>query len=333
MNTGETPPERPARPAAPRPPASRSDTPRPVVVFGSLNRDIRLAAERIARPGETVGGAELTSRWGGKGANQAVAAARLGGGPVLFVGAVGDDATGREALAALDADGVDRRHVAVVPGTPTGTAVVIVEDAGDNAITVAPGANATVRAAQLAPVLAEREPGVLVACFEVPLDEVRAAARLAADAGWQVIVNPAPATARLTGSWPDGCLFTPNAHELAALTGGSADAPGIGARRLAADLRGTVVATLGGDGALVAGHREDGADRVAAPRVAVRDTTGAGDAFNGTLAWCLARDTELVEAARVAVAAASASTEHEGAREGMVDLATLTRLAGLPTND
>ncbi len=309
-------------------PPAAPGTPRPVVVLGSVNRDLRLAAARIARPGETVGRARLDTLWGGKGANQAVAAARLGGGPVLFVGAVGDDATGREAVAALEADGVDCRHVAVVPGTPTGTAVVLVGEDGDNAITVAPGANAAVTAAQFEPVLDELPPGVLVACFEVPLAEVRAAATLARAAGWQVVLNPAPAAGPLTGRWPGGLVVTPNAHELAALTTAAPGGPEAAARTLAAAVRGTVVATLGGDGALVA--TADGAHPVAAPRVAVRDTTGAGDALNGTLAWCLARGAAWVDAVRTAVAAASASTEHEGAREGMVTRAALAALTTLP---
>jgi ribokinase len=304
---------------------------REIIVFGSLNQDIRLAAGRIARPGETVGGAELTTRWGGKGANQAVAAARLGG-RVGLVSAVGADATGKAALAALDADGVDRRDVAEVSGTPTGTAIVIVADDGDNAITVAPGANATVTADQLTPVLDRLPPGVLVACFELPLEQVREAAGRAARAGWEVIVNPAPAAAPLAGEWPKGLLVTPNAHELRALTG-IADVEQA-ARWLAGELDATVVATLGADGAIVVTPDRQRAERVPAPRVTPRDTTGAGDAFNGTLAWCRAQGSDLVEAVRIAVAAASASTEHEGAREGMPtyrQLAARVPLGGDPT--
>jgi ribokinase len=301
--------------------------PRPIVVFGSLNQDIRLAAHRIARPGETVGGARLSTRWGGKGANQAVAAARLGG-PVRLVSAVGADAAGEEALAALDADGVDRTLVAAVPGTPTGTAIVIVEDAGDNAITVAPGANATVTAEQLAPALAGAPPGVLVACFEVPLEQVRMAAVLAAAAGWEVIVNPAPASGPLEGEWPPGLLLTPNAHELRALTG-ITDVERA-ARKLAAEYRARVVATLGADGAAIVGPDDGPVRRIPAPRVTPRDTTGAGDAFNGALAWCRAQGLDLVEAVRIAVAAASASTEHEGAREGMPTCDVLAARLGQP---
>ncbi|WP_377273519.1 ribokinase [Peterkaempfera sp. SMS 1(5)a] len=292
---------------------------RPIVVFGSLNQDVRLASSRIARPGETIGDASMTLRWGGKGANQAVAAARLGG-EVLLVSAVGDDSIGRAALADLDAEGVDRRHVRAVAEAPTGTAVVIVDAAGDNAITVAPGANAAVSADDLAAVLGEVPAGVLVTCFELPIDAVRTAVGHAAAAGWEVIVNPAPAADPLVGEWPDGCLFTPNAHELVALTG-TTDVERA-ARQLAAQVNGTVVATLGAEGAVVVSN--DRVEWVAAPRAAAVDTTGAGDTFNGALAWCRARGMDIVEAVRVAVVAASASTEHEGAREGMPTLEQLT---------
>lgn len=287
-------------------------SPRPIAVFGSLNQDVRLSAARIARPGETVGQARMTLRWGGKGANQAVAAARLGG-EVALVCALGDDATGREALTVFDAERIDRRRVRTVAGLPTGTAVVIVDDAGDNAITVAPGANAAVTADDLDAVLDGRPPGVLLTCFEVPPDAVAEAVRRAAAAGWEIIVNPAPATGPLTGRWPAGAVFTPNAHELRALTG--VHDVESAARRLADRVSGGVVATLGAAGAIVVDG--DRVERVPAPAVTPRDTTGAGDALNGALAWCRAHGAGLVEAARVAVAAASASTEREGAREGM----------------
>jgi sugar/nucleoside kinase (ribokinase family) len=163
------------------------------VVFGPVNRDLWMAAERLARPGETVGAAELTQRWGGKGGNQAVAAARLGA-QVHLVSAVGDDETGAEAVRALAADGVDCRYVRRAPGVPTGTAVVLVDREGRNSITVA--------------------------------------------AGWHAIVNPAPALASLDGRFPPGVVFTPNQHELHALTG--LDDPGQAARRLAAGTSGRV---------------------------------------------------------------------------------------------
>jgi ribokinase len=297
------------------------------VVFGSINRDIRLAAKDIARPGETIGDAQLTLHWGGKGANQAVAAARLGG-RVLLVSAVGDDDTGQGALAVLAAEGVDCGHVRAIQDSPTGTAVVIVADSGENAITVAPGATAAVTAEALPALLHSLPAGILVTCFELPVAAVRKAAWMAADAGWEVILNPAPATGPLPGTWPTGLILTPNAHELAALTGITDVSQA--ATALAESTRGTVIATLGEQGALVTGS--DGTARVRAPAVSPVDTTGAGDAFNGTLAWCRARLISLTEAVRIAVAAASASTEHAGAREGMLTAAQLAvRTGGLAT--
>lgn len=294
-----------------------------IVVFGSINRDIRLAASRIARPGETVGQARLTTHWGGKGANQAVAAARLGG-RVLLVSAVGADEAGKEAVGVLDAEGVDCAHVRRVPGSPTGTAVVIVASSGENAITVAPGATSAVTAQELPALLGSASPGVLLTCFELPPATVREAAWIASAAGWDVILNPAPAAGPLPGTWPRGMILTPNAHELAALTG--IDDEESAAAALAADTGGTVVATLGERGALVTGP--GGTARVPAPRdMTVVDTTGAGDAFNGTLGWCLSRGTELAEAAGIAVRAASASTRREGAREGMLTAAELDALS------
>jgi ribokinase len=297
--------------------------PRTIVVFGSVNRDIRLAADRIARPGETVGRARLTTHWGGKGANQAVAAARLGG-RVVLVSAVGTDEAGEEAVAVLDAEGVDCAHVRRVHGSPTGRAVVIVAASGENAITVAPGATDAVTTQGLPALLSSFSPGVLLTCLELPPATVREAAWIASAAGWDVIVNPAPAAGPLPGDWPRGLVFTPNAHELAALTGIDDEAPA--AQALAAGTGGTVVVTLGERGALVAGP--GGMARVPALLdITVLDTTGAGDAFNGTLAWCLSRGTELTEATAIAVRAASASTRREGAREGMV---TAAQLAALP---
>jgi ribokinase len=298
--------------------------PKAIVVFGSINQDIRLAADRIARPGETVGRARLTTHWGGKGANQAVAAARLGG-RVALVSAVGSDEAGEEAVAVLDAEGVDCTHVRRVHGSPTGRAVVIVAASGENAITVAPGATDAVTTQGLPDLLGSVSPGILLTCFELPPAVVREAAWIAAEAGWEVILNPAPAAGPLPGDWPRGLVFTPNAHELAALTGIDDEAQA--AQALAAGTGATVVVTLGERGALVAGPGGIMA-RVPAPRdMAVLDTTGAGDAFNGTLAWCLSRGTELTEATGIAVRAASASTRREGAREGML---TAAQLAALP---
>jgi ribokinase len=294
----------------------------PIVVFGSVNRDLRLACQRLAAPGETVGAAELTAHWGGKGGNQAVAAARLGG-RVHLVAAVGDDQVGMDAISALSADAVDCRYVRRSAGTPTGTAVVLVDAEGRNSITVAPGANGTVEAGDLRPALASLPPGILLTCFELRPAVVRAAVRMAREAGWLVIVNPAPPLAALDGTWPPGIIFTPNEHELRAL-----DGPGDAvqaARNLSARTAGSVVATLGADGALLVTASET--TQVPAPVVSAVDTTGAGDTFNGALASQLSLGEELAAAVPRAVAAASLSIERKGAREGMPTSEELRRVS------
>lgn len=295
---------------------------RPVVVFGSINRDLWMATEHLAGPGETVGAAELTIRWGGKGGNQAVAAARLGA-EVHLVAAVGDDEAGAEAIRALAADGVDCARVRRAAGTPTGTAVVLVDRQGRNSITVAPGANATVRTEDLSSALAQLPPGIMLTCYEIAPAVVRAGTRLASEAGWQVIVNPAPPLAPLDGQWPPGLIVTPNEHELRVLTG--LDDSEQAAHRLATMTAGSVVATLGPRGAVLVTASETW--QVPAPTVAAVDTTGAGDTFNGALASRLALGEGLLAAAPYAVAAASLSTERRGAREGMPQL---TAMAGRP---
>ncbi len=275
-----------------------------VVVVGSVNADLVVAVDVLPRPGETVAGGRF-SRWGGgKGANQAVAAARLGA-SVAMVGAVGDDAFGAEALRDLSHEGVDVSAVARVDA-PTGVALIVVDAVGENQIAVASGANAelsaeTVRAADLSG-------AVILLGHEVP----DAAVLAGAEAGGRVILNPAPARAideRVLAARP---ILTPNASEAAQLTGESELETA--ARALAARTGAPVLVTLGAAGALLA----DGElERIPAPRVDAVDTTGAGDTVNGALAAELAAGRELREAARFALAAAALSTRAEGARGGM----------------
>jgi ribokinase len=280
-------------------------------VVGSLNLDLILGVPVLPTPGQTVIGHGLRRAFGGKGANQAVALARLGA-TVRMVGRVGDDEDGTALRGALDAAGVGTDLVGVTTGEPTGLAVVSVDDAADNAIVVIPGANASLEPADVdAAALAGA--GLVVAQLEVPVPTVEAALRLARAAGALVVLNAAPA-ARL----PDGLLATVdvlvvNEHEATAVAGATALDDAVDG--LLAQGPGTVVVTLGSRGCLVARGR----DRTALPAHAVDavDTTGAGDAFVAGLALGLAEGLPAVEAARFGSAAAAIAVTRSGAQPSM----------------
>ena len=279
-----------------------------VLVVGSINVDITVRADRLPAPGETVAGGRLERAGGGKGANQAVAAARAGAG-VSLVGAVGDDDLGADALAALRAEGIDVTAVVRLEGVATGVALIVVDGAGRNQIAVASGANHAVTAAHVRSA-ARRAPGCVLASFELLDEPVLAAARIAHEAGCTLVVNPAPArslTAALCELRP---ILTPNQHEAEALTGERE--PEAAARALAARTGAPAVVTLGERGALIVVAARS--ELVAAPEVRAVDTTGAGDSFNGVLAAELARGRELPAAVVEAVAAAAGSVTRPGAR-------------------
>ena len=281
-----------------------------VYVVGSVNIDLVVRAETLPRPGETVTGGTFERHGGGKGANQAVAAARHGA-AVRMVAAVGDDELGAEAVAELEAEGIDVSAVQRLSGTPTGVALIAVDAAGENQIAVASGANAELGADPVEQALARpATDGVVLLGLEVPDAPVLAGAHAGRAAGLGVVLNPAPAR-----PLPDALLdlapvLTPNRDEARALSG--EDEPEAAALALAARTGAPVVVTVGADGALVA---DGGAlERVPAPAVDVVDTTGAGDAFNGALACELAGGAPLLEAVRAAVAVAADSTRAAGAR-------------------
>jgi ribokinase len=288
-----------------------------VVVVGSLNADLVVAVRRLPRAGETVTGGTYARHGGGKGANQAVAAARIGA-QVAIVGAVGADAFGDEALRELAAEGIDVSAVARLDGTPTGVAAIVVDEAGENQIAVASGANAALEAGAVEAALARLlggsdDPGVVLLGHEIPEAAVAAGARAAGAAGWRVVLNPAPARALADEILAVAPIVTPNADEARALAG--EDDVEAAARALAARTRAPVLVTLGAEGALLV-EGED-RERLPAPAVQVVDTTGAGDAVNGVLAAELAAGRPLREAAAFALAAATRSTRVAGARAGM----------------
>jgi ribokinase len=300
-----------------------ADPPGPAVaVVGSLNMDLVIRVPELPGPGETVPGGDLFRNPGGKGANQAVAAARLGR-RVAMVGCVGDDDAGRALLASLEANGVDRSRVRVVDGVPSGTALITVSEDGENQIVVSPGANARLTEGDVAAAEAAlRAARVTLVQLEVPLEAVAAAARTA---GGRVVLNPAPVR-----DLPDELLglldvLVPNRVELAQLAGGPVPQTVDEAVRLAGRLPArAVVVTLGADGALVV---EDGqAGHVPAVPVRPVDTTAAGDAFCAGLADALAGGAGLRDAARRAVRVAAAACLRQGAQASLPTPAELETL-------
>ncbi len=286
-----------------------------MLVVGSVNADLVVRTKRLPAPGETVTGGTFSQHHGGKGANQAVAAARLGA-HVTFVGAVGNDEFGRQALDDLQRAGVGVSGLRVA-GVPTGVALILVDEAGENQIVVASGANASVDGALVAEALSTDSMtaagGVYLANFEIADEAVLAGARIAADAGMRIVINPAPARelpASLLSLRP---ILVPNEGEAQALTGEME--PLNAARVLAARSGAAVVVTLGPQGAIVVNEGE--AEQVPAPLLEAVDTTGAGDTFAGAFAAELAAGSPLIDAVRFAVRAASLSVTVPGARDGM----------------
>jgi ribokinase len=285
-----------------------------VCVVGSANLDLNTYADRLPAPGETVMARRFTTGHGGKGANQAVTAARLGA-AVALVARVGRDLFGRDMLDHFRAEGIDARHVTPTEGVSTGTAAITIDAAGRNTIAVTPGANGLLSAADIE---AAREviasSRVLVCQQEVPVEANLAAMRLAAKAGVPVVFNPAPATQGMPAeAYRLTSVLCPNEHEAAALTGLPVRTPAeaeAAALELMSRGAGRVVVTLGERGCLVA--TREWVRAIPAPAVQAVDTTGAGDCFIGALAFSLARGDELIEAARRATRVAAVSVQSAG---------------------
>jgi len=286
-----------------------------VLVFGSINMDLVVETSMFPRLGETLAGASFATHAGGKGANQAVAAARLGA-HVSMIGRVGSDTFGAELKARLAAEGVATRWIQETAGVSTGIAAITVCKA-DNAIVVVPGANACLSAADLdAAESSFAEAEVVLAQLEVPLATVEHGAELAARYHKPFVLNPAPAV-RLPESLLARCtLITPNEYEL----GTALDQPDLGWQKLLTRLPGRVVVTKGAEGAYftdatgVLRHQPGFAAKPV-------DTTGAGDTFSGALGafW----DLGLAEAVRRGCAAGALSVTKRGAQDSMPTLAEL----------
>jgi ribokinase len=286
-----------------------------VFVLGSINQDFVLKVERRPEPGETVTNAELSTHNGGKGANQAAAAALLGA-SVAILGRVGDDEFGEPLVRALEEKGIDTGLVELASGASTGAAFITVTPDGENAITVAPGANRSLVPEDVdAAAGAIGDARVLVAQMEIPVESVLRAVEVAAERGTRALVNLAP-----TFEVPRGLLekldpLVVNEHEAAFLLGGAVEgvdgALSAAPRLLSLGPRSAVI-TVGEAGAVFASG--DSTEHLPAPEVDVVDTTGAGDAFVGALATQLARDAPLEEAVAYAVRAGAAAVTREGAQ-------------------
>lgn len=303
-----------------------------VLVIGSANVDFVVTVERLPAPGETVSEGTLLVNHGGKGANQAVAARRLGG-DVRFVGCVGDDASGAEIRAGLAAEGIGVDGLAPAPEAATGTALIVVDARGRNQIAVAPGANR-----RLPPAAVERREAdfawaeVVLCQLETPLETVTRALELARAHGRTAILDPAPVRDLGARVWPLVDVLTPNEGEAARLSGVPLDGVEGGAeagRVLRARGARTVIVTLGEQGAVASA----GGAPLHAPAFPVEavDTTAAGDAFNGALAVALAGGAALAAALRFACAAAALACTKRGARPSLPGLAEVEALLRAPT--
>ncbi|WP_172383930.1 ribokinase [Streptomyces sp. MNP-20] len=299
-----------------------------LLVVGSANADLVTAVARRPGAGETVLGSDLAVHPGGKGANQAVAAARLGARTALLA-RVGDDAYGRLLLDAQESAGVEVAGV-LVGGAPTGVALITVDSSGDNSIVVAPGANA-----RLTPADVRAARGLFAAArvvslqLEIPLETVAEAAGALAP-GARLVLNPSP-PAPLPPEVLGACdPLIVNEHEARVILEGAGagvpDSPEEWAGRLLALGPRSVVVTLGAEGALVA--TAEGSERVPSVKVDAVDTTGAGDAFTAALAWRLGVGEDLVTAARYAVRVGALAVTRAGAQASYPTAAEVAELGG-----
>lgn len=287
-----------------------------LLVVGSANLDLVFRAHRLPAPGETLLGHEFATHPGGKGANQAVAAGKLGG-EVAIAGCVGQDPNGQVLLESLENAGVSTRHLLRSETSPSGTAGIFVGEQGANMIVVAPGANAEVTAGQVVEAVQQTQPNVVLAQLEVPIEAVVAAGKVC-----KLVLNPAPAR-DLPSELVQSCfLLTPNEGELLSLTGKS----GVdGAQALLQQGAENVVVTLGENGCLWVSKA--GVLTVPARTVDAIDTTAAGDAFSGSLSLFLAQGDGFEQALPKASAVAALSTTKRGAQESMPTLEEVRRFA------
>jgi len=291
-----------------------------ILVVGSSNTDLIIKVPEIPRPGETLLGGQFQTFPGGKGANQAVAAARAGG-EVVFIAAVGDDAYGAEAIRGYKEDKINTEDIKVCKGVPSGIAMITVSHKGENAITVASGANGELSAADLDEAEeAFEEADYMLVQLETPLETVHKAVELCAEFDTRVILNPAPAAELSSEILGKVDIITPNETEAEKLTGTKVENEA--SAILAADALhkngiGTVIITMGSQGAFLSDPASGNKRMIPGFSVKAVDTTAAGDVFNGQLAVALAEGLGLEEAILLSHSAAALSVQKLGAQSSI----------------
>lgn len=287
-----------------------------ILVIGSLNADLVIRAPRFPAPGETIHGEDLVTFPGGKGANQAVAVARLGA-RVAMVGRVGNDVFGANLIDNLTQNHVDVKQIITDESTPTGTAVIIVDPDGQNSIVLSPGANAKVISNDIKPE-AIANSSLLLLQFEIPIETVVHSANLAREKGLCILLNPAPAHILPDELLAAADFILPNESELGLLTRRTLDDLGsieAASRSLIARGARNIIVTLGEKGAMIV--NKDGAILIRAYKVKAIDTTAAGDAFVGGFAVGLSNGKSLEDAVQYACACGALATTKFGAQPSL----------------
>lgn len=290
----------------------------PILVIGSSNTDMVIKAAKLPKAGETVMGGAFLMNPGGKGANQAVAAARLGGN-VKFIAKVGSDIFGRQAIKQFEKESIDTSFVFTDSDSPSGVALISVDSGGENCIMVAPGANNKLSIQEIDKALQNiSAPAIVLLQLEIPINTVEHALELCSSKGLQIVLNPAPAAHLSRDSFHNMSFITPNESEAEMLTGINVIDES-SAKKAAQKLKSigvnNVIITMGTKGAYI--HNEKISKLVSAPIVKANDTTGAGDCFNGSLAVALSENIPFEESVHFACKAASISVTRMGAQSAM----------------
>lgn len=289
-----------------------------IVVIGSSNTDLVIKTDRIPEPGETVLGGTFMMTAGGKGANQAVAVARLGG-DVSFVAKLGNDMFARQAIEGYAKDGLDTSYIIKDAQYPSGVALIVVDDKGENCIVVAPGANSTLSKRDIDAVRAKIEQAdYLLMQLEIPMDVIEYAAQIAQKSDTRVILNPAPAAILSPELLSKLFMITPNRTEGQLLTGikiGDEQGAARAANALLAMGVENVVITLGAQGSFIKNREVEMG--IPALKVEAVDTTAAGDVFNGALCVALSEDKSLIDAVKFATRASAVSVTRMGAQSSV----------------